>query len=169
MKLHIGGKMKKDGWKIFNIQDADYVDIVGDIRDLSQFDDESIEIIYASHVLEHVRQKEVTKTLQGINRVLKKDGSFYCSVPNLEVLAKLFLSEKLNIDQRWGVMQMIFGGQKDDNDFHYVGWTLDFAKYFFGAAGFATLKTVNSFDLFEDLSELKPLGVQISLNLIAKK
>ena len=66
-------------------------------------------------------------------------------------------------------MQMIFGGQKNDNDFHYIGWTLDFAKYLFGAAGFSTLKTVNSFNLFDDTSELKPLGVQISLNLIAKK
>ena len=37
MKLHIGGKKQKEGWTIFNIQDTDYVDIVGDITDLSQF------------------------------------------------------------------------------------------------------------------------------------
>lgn len=169
MKLHIGGEMKEVGWKIYNIQEADYVDIVGDIRDLSQFEDESLEMIYASHVLEHVPQNEVTKTLQGIYRVLRKDGYFYCSVPNLEALAKLFLSEKLRLDQRWGVMEMIFGAQKDENDFHYVGWTLDFAKYFFGVSGFKTLKSVKSFNLFDDSSELKPFGIQISLNLIAKK
>ena len=39
MKLHIGGKQAKEGWTIFNIQKMDYVDIVGDIRDLSQFQD----------------------------------------------------------------------------------------------------------------------------------
>ena len=70
MKLHIGGKQAKEGWTIFNIQKMDYVDIVGDIRDLSQFQDESLEIIYASHVLEHVSQKEVPETLRGIHSCL---------------------------------------------------------------------------------------------------
>ena len=52
MKLHIGGKQPKEGWTILNVQKMDYVDIVGDITDLSQFQDESIEEIYASHVLD---------------------------------------------------------------------------------------------------------------------
>ena len=54
MKLHIGGKEKKEGWSILNIQKNDNVDFVGDISDLSQFDNESIDEIYASHVVEHV-------------------------------------------------------------------------------------------------------------------
>ena len=119
MKLHIGGKKKKDGWTIFNVQKMDYVDIVGDIRDLSQFQDESVEVVYASHVLEHVCQQEMKATLHGIHRILKKDGLFYCSVPNMEILAKLLISEKLNPQQKWHVMRMIFGGQTDKNDFHY--------------------------------------------------
>ena len=165
MKLHIGGKQAKKGWTIFNIQKMDYVDIVGDIKDLSQFQDESIEIVYASHVLEHVSQIEVAETLKGIHRVLKKDGIFYCSVPNMEILAKLFLHEKLNLNQKWHVMKMIFGGQIDENDFHYI----DFAKSLFGSAGFKTIKAVESFNIFNDTSNYKPYGVQISLNLIAKK
>ena len=39
MKLHIGGKTPKEGWKILNIQKGISVDYIGDIRDLSQFDD----------------------------------------------------------------------------------------------------------------------------------
>ena len=169
MKLHIGGKQPKEGWTILNIQKLDYVDIVGDITDLSQFQDESMEVIYASHVLEHVSQQKLNDTLRGINRILKQGGVFYCSVPNMEVLAKLFLSEQLNVNQKWHVMRMMFGGQIDENDYHYVGWSLDFAKTFFGSAGFRTLKSVKSFNLFEDTSEYKPYGVQISLNLIAEK
>ena len=41
MKLHIGGKEKKEGWKILNIQKSKNVDYIGDIRDLSQFNDTS--------------------------------------------------------------------------------------------------------------------------------
>mgnify|MGYP006120551271 CR=1 FL=1 len=58
MKLHIGGKIIKDGWKILNIQKNEGVDFVGDISDLSQFNDESIDEIYASHVFEHIPQKK---------------------------------------------------------------------------------------------------------------
>ena len=61
MKLHIGGKETKEGWSILNIQKKDGVDFVGDISDLSQFKNNSIDEIYASHVLEHVSQKKLAK------------------------------------------------------------------------------------------------------------
>ena len=169
MKLHIGGKQVKEGWTIFNIQKMDYVDIVGDIRDLSQFQDESCEIIYASHVLEHVSQKEVPETLRGIHRVLKKEGIFYCSVPNMEVLAKLFLHEKLNPQHKFQVMKMIFGGQIDENDFHYFGWNMFFLRGYLISAGFKNIERVKTFSLFDDTSNFEANGEPISLNVIAYK
>ena len=54
MKLHVGGEKIKEGWKILNIQQKDGVDFIGDISDLGQFEDSSIEEIYASHVFEHI-------------------------------------------------------------------------------------------------------------------
>ena len=67
MKLHIGGMEKKEGWKILNIQKNDGkekdVDFVGDISDLSQFDDGSIEEVYASHTLEHVPQFRIERRI----------------------------------------------------------------------------------------------------------
>ena len=76
MKLHIGGEEKKEGWKILNIQKKDGVDFIGDITDLSQFGDNSIDEIYASHILEHVIIREVPETLKGIYRILKNNGKF---------------------------------------------------------------------------------------------
>ena len=86
MKLHIGGKEKKEGWSILNIQKNDDVDYVGDISDLSQFKDSSINEIYASHVFEHIKFIDAKKTLLGINRVLVENGKFYISVPDMDVL-----------------------------------------------------------------------------------
>ena len=76
MKLHIGGKEIKEGWKILNIQKNDGVDFVGSITDLSQFKDDSIDEVYASHVVEHIDQKNIKKTFKDINRVLKKMENF---------------------------------------------------------------------------------------------
>ena len=58
MKLHIGGKIEKDDWKILNIQNKDGADFIGDISDLSQFEEESINEIYASHVLSMYHKKK---------------------------------------------------------------------------------------------------------------
>tara|TARA_B100000029_G_C17337523_1_gene874066 strand:+ start:319 stop:828 length:510 start_codon:yes stop_codon:yes gene_type:complete len=169
MKLHIGGKEAKEGWKILNIQKNENVDFIGDISDLTQFEKESVEIIYASHVLEHVEQKKVLETLKGVHRILKQNGEFYISVPDLDILCKAFISPKLNLEQRISMMRMMFGGQIDKYDFHYFGWNQEIMVYFLNLAGFKKLKKVESFNLFKDTSDYKPFGIPISLNVIATK
>lgn len=169
MKLHIGGEQAKEGWKILSIQKKDNVDFVGNISDLSQFETESIDEIYASHVLEHVGRFKVTTTLEGIYRVLKKKGKFYVSVPDMDILAHAFVSPLASAENKFRIMRMIFGGQIDEYDFHYFGWNFEFLRDYLKTAGFSDLKKVNSFGLFDDTSNFKVFGFPISLNLIATK
>ena len=169
MKLHIGGKQIKDGWKILNIQKNDGVDFVGSISDLSQFDDNSIEEIYASHVVEHVDQKNIKKTLEGIYRVLKNDGKFYISVPDLDVLCRIFIDNKAPAKVKFHVMRIMFGGQTDEFDYHYFGWNYEFLNSYLIEAGFKKNERVKSFNLFNDTSDFAPYGPPISLNVIAYK
>ena len=77
MKLHIGGETIKDGWKVLNIQKNDGVDFVGDLSDLSQFSDDSLEEIYASHVVEHLTKKKIKKNMSGVYIILKKNWKIY--------------------------------------------------------------------------------------------
>ena len=51
MKLHIGGKQAKEGWKILNIQEGADVDYLGTCTNLSALGDTTVDTIYASHVL----------------------------------------------------------------------------------------------------------------------
>ena len=169
MKLHIGGKQAKEGWKILNIQKKDNVDFVGDISDLSQFESKSINEIYASHVLEHVSQKKALSTLEGVYRVLKKEGKFYVSVPDMDILAHTFVNPLGTSQVKFHVMRMMFGGQVDENDFHFFGWNFIFLRDYLTKAGFSKISRVNSFGLFEDTSDYKPYGFLISLNVIATK
>jgi predicted SAM-dependent methyltransferase len=130
LKLHIGGEQSKQGWKILNAQPKPGVpvDFFGNICDLSQFADASVTSVYASHVLEHVPQALVPPTLAGIHRILKVGGTFMVSVPNLEELCRLFLHPDGTADTRMHVMRMMFGGQTDNYDFHYFGWTWEFMQ-----------------------------------------
>lgn len=55
MKLHIGcGEKNLPGWKHFDVRKIDeHIDYVGNADDLSIFSDNSIDEIYACHLLEH--------------------------------------------------------------------------------------------------------------------
>ena len=169
MKLHIGGEQIKDGWKILNIQNKKGVDFIGDISDLNQFEDASVEEIYASHVLEHIKKNQIEKTLRGIYRVLKKEGKFQVSVPDMDLLCKTFVDPKAPPKVKFHVMIMMFGGQIDDYDVHYFGWNFGFMNEFLNKTNFKKIERVKSFSLFNDTSDYAPYGVPISLNVIATK
>ena len=170
MKLHIGGWEAKEGWKILNIQKRDNVDFVGDISDLSQFKDNSISEVYASHLFEHVKYIDVKKTLSGIYRILTSGGKFYISVPNMNVLFRQFLEKKNQTKTKIKIMRMIFGGQIDEYDFHYFGWDFELLSGLLKNVGFDEIEKVEKFSIFtHDTSNEDIDGELISLNLIAKK
>jgi len=170
LRLHIGGEAALDGWKVLNIEPADYVDFVGDCSDLSQFADQSVAEIYASHVLEHLGYlDDLPNALKGFHRVLKVGGRLRLSVPDLETLCRLFLHPKLDMASRFHVMRVIFGGQMDPHDFHKVGMTEEFMTDYLQVAGFTSIERVESFDLVADTSTLKLAGVAVSLNMQAVK
>jgi predicted SAM-dependent methyltransferase len=169
MRLHIGGESIKDGWKILNIQQKEGVDFIGSITDLSQFEDASVTEIYASHVFEHVMQKDALPTLKGIHRILKPAGRLYISVPDLDTLCNIFIDKNATIDVKFHVMRMMFGGQIDDFDIHYMGWNQQFLFDYLQQAGFSEGQRVKSFGIFTDTSDYSPYGVPISLNVMATK
>jgi len=126
MRLHIGGEITKDGWKILNISEKPGVDYIGDISDLSMFQDGSASDVYASHVFEHVKQAKALDTLKEIKRILKPGGKFYVSVPDLDVLCHTFINPIVSPAVKFHVMRMMFGGQMDAYDFHFFGWNQAF-------------------------------------------
>ncbi len=170
-KLHVGGKIRAAGWEILNANAGPDVDHVGNANDLSRFPDATFAEIYASHVLEHLDyQGELTRSLAEWHRVLEPGGRVYISVPDMDVLARLFLErETLTLDDRFMVMRMLFGGHTDPYDYHVVGLNEEFLNMFLGRAGFTGIRRVQNFGLFQDASTLQFKGTPISVNLIAEK
>jgi predicted SAM-dependent methyltransferase len=170
LRLHIGGRQIKPGWKILNIQPGPGVDFVGNCVDLSRFANESVDEIYASHVYEHLGfRSELPKALEEACRVLKHGGVLRISVPDFEVLCRLFVHDQVPKDQRFSLMMHAFGGQEDQFDFHRIGFTWDFMLMFLEKAGFTSAQKVKEFNLFQDFSSASRFGVPISLNVEAYK
>ena len=170
-KLHIGGTVRMDGWEVFSINQEPYADHVGNAKDLSRFPDNTFSEIYASHVLEHFDySREVLETLEEWNRVLKPEGVLYVSVPDLDVLARLYLDkEQQDIEDRFLLMGMMFGGHGDNNDYHNVGFNEELLSYCLGKSNFINHKKVAEHLIFQDTSSLRFKGELISLNMVAYK
>ncbi|HEX6141276.1 MAG TPA: methyltransferase domain-containing protein [Geminicoccaceae bacterium] len=170
LRLHIGGEAAKSGWRILNVQPGPAVDYVGDCQDLSFLDADSVEEVYASHVLDHLGyQAELPRALGEICRVLVPGGRLRISVPDLDVLCRLAVHPALTLEQRFHLMRVMYGGQMDRFDFHKVGYTFEILCHLLGRAGFDSATRVARHGLFSDTSELRILGHLISLNLIATK
>lgn len=172
VKLHIGGKEPHPEWKIFDIEARPEVDFVGDAISLVQFTDNSVDAIYASHVLEHFHynlNNEVVRVLTEWHRVLQPGGKLYLSVPNLPTLCSLYLNPELDAMERYIIMETMFGGQVNQYDVHRVGFDLDFLCWCLAQAGYVKYEVVPEFGIFEDCSNLAILGTLISLNVIATK
>jgi predicted SAM-dependent methyltransferase len=170
MRLHVGGKVRAEGWSVLNIQPGPIVDIVGTCADLSMIASGTVEEVYASHVLEHLGHvSELPKALDEIFRVLKPGGRLMVSVPDLEILCHLFVHPESTAQRRLSLMKFMFGAQEDQHDFHRVGLWWDYFGYLLHAAKFVDIQRVETFGLFDDYSSFTFGGVAISLNVVARK
>ncbi|MHB1239677.1 MAG: class I SAM-dependent methyltransferase [Gammaproteobacteria bacterium] len=171
LRLNIGGNEPRTGWKILNAQAGEHVDFIAECSDLTQFPDASIAEVYASHVYEHLSyNNELERALREVHRVLVPGGRFRVSVPDFELLCRMFLHPQLNPEQRFYIMNVVFGGQLDPYDYHKVGLTWEFLSHFLLRVGFVKVQRVSEFDLFpNDCSSLRVSGVLISLNVEAIK
>ena len=99
--LEIGpGTEPLSGFEVLNIQDAPFVDYIVDIsRANTPFTDNSFDLIYCSHVLEHIPWYETEKVLKELNRILKPGGALEVWVPDGLKICKTFVEfEEHSID-----------------------------------------------------------------------
>ena len=76
------------------------------------------------------------------------------SVPNLEVLAELILDDSLSHLVRDEVIQIMFGGQKDNYDYHKTGFYFEYLEELLITHKFCNIQRVSHFGYFKDSSNL---------------
>jgi predicted SAM-dependent methyltransferase len=117
MKLHLGcGPRHIPGFIHIDAQAASHVDIVGPVEHLPMGDN-SVSLIYASHVLEHFGRYAYKAVLKEWFRVLKPGGILRISVPDFAACAAIYYENGL-ADGLSGLVGMIIGGQRNEHDFH---------------------------------------------------
>jgi predicted SAM-dependent methyltransferase len=97
-KLHLGCGWRNFGKDWVHIDAGDYPHLdSNDITNLP-FEDNSVDIIYASHVLEYFDREEVSSLLKEWNRVLKQNGLLRIAVPDFESICNLYTKHQLKLE-----------------------------------------------------------------------
>jgi len=93
MKLHLGcGKRYLPGFVHVDVSYdcGPHIDYCQSITDLTNFESESVELIYASHVFEYFPKEQVPDVLDEWRRVLQKEGVLRLAVPDFAALCDVY-------------------------------------------------------------------------------
>lgn len=169
-KLHIGCRtVRIPGFLNVDIRADRNPDIAADAQDLNMIESESLDEVYSSQVLEHFSLLKTVDVLKEWNRVLKKGGILWLSVPDFECIHRIYVKYKtLPI---WSLYHM-YGEQHHEHAWHYTIFTWHNLQENLMDAGFSKFQKIKELPYGTDdcsYSRDSWEGELISLNVKAVK
>ena len=174
IKINMGCGWRNFGHDWIHIDGGDYAHL--DYRSLEdlEFEDNTVDLIYASHVIEYFDRYEVEDLLREWKRVLKTDGILRLAVPNFEALSALYVNKAIPLEK---VLGPLYGRMPMEDLVIYHKTTYDFEslRTVLENCGFPNVAKYNWRDTdhaqFDDHSQAyiphmdKENGVCVSLNV----
>lgn len=149
VRLHIGGgkvELPGDGWVLIDRK-------VGKEAYPLDYADESVDEIYASHVLEHFPHGQVQDVLVDWVRVLKPGGRLRVAVPDWD-----------KVIEAPDPIPYMFGGQTDEDDYHKTAFSRQGLGYLLQRSGLVGVDNWTAIPGVEDCARLP-----VSLNMHGRK
>lgn len=117
--LHIGcGDINAPGFINIDARPQDHIQIVtSNLLQLKMIPDNVADLIYMSHVLEHVSHSKVETTLREMHRILKDGGVLRVSVPDFDKIISIYQENERDINS---IVGPLMGGQTYDFNYHYA-------------------------------------------------
>lgn len=135
MKLDLGaGRYLRPGYVGVDRYELSRASVQADLLALP-FRSDSVDKIRCSHVLEHLAKKDVLPALREMYRVLKPGGFAIILVPDLAYCVQQWLD---NRDNTGWYLDIIFGNQEHEGEFHKTGFTETTLRATMEHVGFVT-------------------------------
>jgi predicted SAM-dependent methyltransferase len=125
---------------------AGHVDYVGDAGDLSFLPDDSIDEIYACHILEHFKRHEIADVLNMWHTKIKPGGILRISVPDFAAITAEYNAAR-NLDS---VLGLLYGGQNYAYNYHFQAYDMKRLECLLHDAGFGDLTLYDWQDFLPD-------------------
>jgi predicted SAM-dependent methyltransferase len=111
--------MRDEGHVVtFDIREETKPSVVCDLRRIP-VPDETFDIVYSSHTLEHFSYNDTHKILKEWLRILKVGGELRIVVPNLKHVGMRIAKDELQMTDMW----VLYGEQNYPKNFHAAGFT----------------------------------------------
>jgi predicted SAM-dependent methyltransferase len=175
VKIHLGcGSIDHPDFINIDGLPAPHVHYIRAIDNLTLFKDNSVDLVYASHCLEHFPHHQISKVLAEWFRVLKQGGILRLSVPDFDLLLKIYQENNNDLNT---ILTSLMGVQNYKFNFHMTVFNQSTLDTFLKSTGFRKIRewSPDSSELkkFQDCASLK-LQVNgkdypVSLNLEAVK
>lgn len=171
-KVHFGcGDVNLNGWVNIDLRAADHIHYKSD--NLLMFDNNSVDVIYMCHVIEHMSFIQVMQILEQAYAKLNKDGIIMVSVPDFDKLIS-FYHETEDINS---IQSALHGGQDYDLNIHKISFNKKSLSEIFEKVGYKSISTwetkelfgFDNFDWSSKSIRYKSFSKNISLNLYARK
>jgi SAM-dependent methyltransferase len=151
-----------------------HVHYVSQIDKLSMFKTNSVDVVYASHCLEHFHYNKTKKVIEEWRRVLKDGGELFLSVPDLDKLVAIYKQCGNNPDV---IIGQLMGGQNNKYNYHFTAFNIVNLSRLLAEIGFNEIVEwespysigglLNDFSSYEKIIDDRSFAV--SLNIKAKK
>lgn len=173
--IHLGcGEINAPGFINVDVIPYSHVHYVQEVDDLSIFPNKYADLIYASHVLEHISHRKITEVLKEWYRVIKEGGVLRLSVPDFDKLIAIYSAEGEDIG---AIIAPLMGGQDHTYNFHKTVFNENYLSEILLSAGFKEVRRWNPEEVklhsFDDWASepitYKGKKYPISLNIEAVK
>lgn len=123
------------------------------------FTDDSIEAIYASHILEHFSYLSVPSILRNWFSKLQPGGWLHINVPDLEWACREILKNEeytspVFNSQEAVINNIFYGNQVHEGEYHKSGYTELILHKVLRDAGFADIQIVKEYDVGHEMGVL---------------
>lgn len=137
LKLHLGcGSTHIEEFVNVDINYLPNVDVVDNVRFLRKFEENSVDLIYASNTLEHLGRWEYKPALERWYALLKRGGILRLSVPDFAALCRYYTATE-DLDTLYSAL---YAGQDGPHNYHYWCWDLKTLKRDLESVGFSDVK-----------------------------
>lgn len=139
INLHLGcGSVNHPRFINIDARPQPHIHYVREIDKLPIFQNDSVDLIYACHCLEHFSHGQTHEILSEWQRVLKPGGILRLSVPDFDLLLKIYHSQHSDLSR---VIGLLMGGQDYAFNFHKCLFNYTSLKSALLKAGFSEVRT----------------------------